>query len=127
MNNSISAILEREIKKKTGLTFKGIPSDSKTRTFKYEGKQWFAVNIGDVGVFGCSADNYMCGVCLSGNVTHDQWYWIPEKLMKKSDFDRERQIVVIGNSMQDRGEAMDEETENRYILALGRVIQHERS
>ncbi len=127
MTNTISALLEREIKKKTGLTFKGIPADSKTRTFKHAGKQWFAVNIGDVGVFGCSADNYMCGVCLSGKVTHDQWHWVPEKPLKKSEIDHERQIVTIGNCMQDRGDEMDEETENRYILALGRVIQHERA
>lgn len=127
MKHSISALLEREIKKKTGLTFKGIPPDSKTRSFKHGNKQWFAVNLGDIGVFGCSADNYMCGVCQSGKVTHDQWHWVPDKPMRRQEIDMERQIVLVGNSIQDQGIPMDEETESRYILALGRVIQHERT
>lgn len=117
--------LESQIQKITGVVIRGIPTDGKVRKFKVNGKEWNAANFGDFAVF--------------GSVRHDEVYgWSPmrnsgrcwrleevpqRRRMSAKEIATEREIIAIGNAMQDSGEQMDGEDLDRYILALTRVIE----
>lgn len=113
--------LESEIHKKTGVMIRGIPADGKLREFKSGFKKWFALSFGDCAVFGCDAlgERYIWN---GGKVMAVSIPSKPKRLSRQQ-IEQERQIVAVGNSLSDTGEAMSSEEEARYILALSRVIE----
>ena len=117
--------LETEIYKKTGVSIKGIPSDGKYRTFKVAHKDWFAISLGDCGAFGCMSIGELYGWAAERNNGRSwpvEMESTPRRLSSK-ELAKEREIIAIGNAMQDSGTLMPKEDGERYILALTRVIE----
>lgn len=112
--------LESEIRKHTGVSFRDIPADGKYRSFKHQGKEWFALSFGDCGSFGSLILGEVYG--WSGGKA-----W-PILLAKKTpkpsrrQLEEDHKVVAVGNLMQDQGQTMPESDLDRYIEALTRVI-----
>lgn len=113
--------LEREIQKATGVLIKGIPADGKSRTFKANNKEWFALSFGECGAFGCFY--YKEIYAWDGALTRAVPVAEEQPFIGRRQLEKEREIVAMGSSMQDRGLSMATEHLDRYILALARVIE----
>lgn len=113
--------LESEIYKKTGISIKGIPTDGKSRSFKVGAREWFAISLGDCGAFGCLSTGELFG-WNGGKCWAIPMAETPRRL-NRSEIAKEREIIAIGNALQDSGAQIPEEDRDRYILALTRVIE----
>lgn len=113
--------LEREIQKATGVLIKGIPADGASRTFKANNREWFALSLGDCGAFGCIQTNEI--YAWDGARSRPIPFAEKNPIIGRRQLEREREIVAMGNLMQDKGLPMATEHLDRYILALARVIE----
>lgn len=117
----MAATLESEIRKHTGITIRDIPTDGKYRSFKYSGKEWFALSFGDCGSFGCLVGGEIYG--WSGDKA---WpIQIHKKLppVSRQQAHEDQGVIIICDSLIAKGEALSDEQSGQYIEALARLIQ----
>lgn len=117
----IAKTLEGEIQKATGIVFRSIPPDGKSRKFMVGRKEWFAISLGDCGAFGCFASLELYG--WSGSRAWPISSFQAVEKLSRSQMKIEREIVAFGNACQDSGNKMSETDLDRYILSLKRVIE----
>lgn len=113
--------IEQELHKKSGALIKDIPKDGHYRSFKVGREEWFAIAFEDCGTFGCLGKKEIYG----WNGGRAWLVPIEEKQpqVTRRQYNEEQKIVAIGNALMDGGQLMTEENLDRYILALGRVIE----
>lgn len=118
--------IEAEIYRRTGAHFKSIPGDGNMRSFIRAGHEYFALSFGSCGVFGnwTTKEFYEYDGVVCKLIPCDE----SEPVVSRQQYQEERKIVAIGNSMTDNCQSMSAARLDRYILALTRVIefdQHE--
>lgn len=113
--------LEDQIKKITGVSFRSIPADGKSRKFMVGNREWYAISLGDCGSFGCLHSGELYG--WSGSRAYPIRAAEPPEVLGRAQMMREKEIVALGNKKQDSGEKMSDEEIDRYILALKRTIE----
>lgn len=104
-----------------GVQFASIPADGKMRKFKIGGKDdGFAILMDGCGAFGNwgSGEIYAWDgeTCRKVKACHPYQYSAAELKV-------ETDLVAMGNSVYDSGGTLEGNDWNRYILALGRVIE----
>lgn len=104
-----------------GVQFGSIPDDGKMRKFKIGAKdEGFAILMAGCGAFG----NWSSGELFAWNgetcrpIKADRAYQYSAAEIKF-----ETDLVAVGNSVYDSGGSLEGNDWNRYILALGRVIE----
>lgn len=104
-----------------GVQFGSIPADGKMRKFKIGDKdEGFAILMTGCGAFG----NWSSGEMFAWNgeacrsIKADSKYPCTAAELKV-----ETDLVAVGNSVYDNGGSLEGNDWNRYILALGRVIE----
>lgn len=115
---------EKAIESCYGIVFREVPADGKMRSFNIGKKEGFAMLFADCGVFGCWQD------CLAYE-WHGPLSTLKElhlsapkrKPLYGKALEFQRQIVLIGNAAQDRGEPLTGEDELKYINALVKCIE----
>lgn len=117
-NSSRKVTLEYAIYKNTGVLIRDIPADGKSRKLKASGKEWRAISFGDYGMFGC-VNSGEIHVVSGGKL----FSYRPEPVKQKARLTKtDREIIAIGNSMQDHGQKMSEDDLDQYIAALAKSI-----
>lgn len=116
-----------EIHKKSGVLLRAVPSDSRLREFKSGRNNWYAVSMGYIAVFGPrnSDHAFIWTAASSGKIEAVEKVSIPaeKRSLSAKELKQEREIVSVGNAMQDSGEQMAEADLDRYIVALTRIIE----
>lgn len=117
-NSSRKVTLESAIYKKTGTLIRNIPADGKARKFKASGKEWRALSFGEYGMFSC-INNGEIHVVSGGKL----FSYGPEPVKPKVRLTKaDREIIAIGNAMQDHGQKMSEADLDQYIAALAKSL-----
>jgi len=120
---TIKRTLEGEIQKITGVVFRSIPADGLMRKFMVGRDEWSAISFGDCGAFGCFHKEEFYSWPGHGFRSEPIFFpGQPERLSKRQ-MNAEREIIAIGNAMQDAGQLMSGADTDRYILALKRSIE----
>lgn len=104
-----------------GIQFGSIPADGKMRKFKIGAKdEGFAILMAGCGAFG----NWSSGEMFAWNgETCRSIKADPDYQYSAAELKIETDLVMVGNSVYDSGGSLEGNDWNRYILALGRVIE----
>lgn len=112
---------ERAIHAYCGLVIEGIPADGKMRKFKIGQQDGYAIYFGDCGSFGNWSRQELFQ--WDGKKSRQIEITITPAVYRGRALQAEQQIVAKGNLAQDRGEKISDADLDRYIFALGKVIE----
>lgn len=119
----IKRTLEGEIQKVTGVVFRSIPADGVMRKFMVGRDEWSAISFGVCGAFGCFRKGEFYAWPGEGLRSEVIRFAEPLEHLSRKQMEAEREIIAMGNAMQDAGRLMGEADTNRYVLALKRSIE----
>lgn len=112
---------EKSIHSAIGLQFRPIPCDGVLRRFNIGRDEGFAVRFEDCGAFGNWSKSQFFEWDGKKCRQIDNAYK-PAKLRGKA-LETELSIVAVGDGMFASGQTMDDQSIDRYILALTRIVE----